>query len=1225
MAMTASKRTPFAVAMVAMTAMIVMVAMAIAIASSGFERPNAWAAEGNAQEPVGYAYVVEGEGAPSLFGNKTLLIEAQKRTENPGDRYSYLGEVPAVAESGEDLPWYRLMGGWEGLSQAKPITHVVISENVAPTSMAHWFEAPVESMWHAGFTVDMSDMDASRVEDISHMFAYASVGSVAFPSAGMPNLKHMDNLFANSSLSSTTGLDNLGAQGIVSMDHAFAGCMALASLSIGNAVVAPGAHAAHMFAGCSGIVELDVSQCDFSGLSDASHMFDGCRKLSDLDISGGFGNETTACDDAFGECKSLQRIRWARNSAVPQLPDEGATWTPVDDHMQASANIELKGSNEVQAYLQSATGVVTLAKSSLAGNPIAAYYRDSDTTLVIRAGKMNEEDFRFLGYVSPGVVPWKEAGMAWSKLYFLSHVRFEKAGDKPVCPTSTASWFESLGAYNSVAFEGLDNLDTSSTTDMSRMFANCLSVQALDLSSFDTSNVTNMSSMFAGCAVESLDLSSFDTSSVANHADMFTGCERLSQLSLGAKFGFGDSDYIELPDGDWTNQHDQTFAGNEIPAYTEGTYTRQIEDAGNQDDEESTPLYAVRTGDQLTIGANEEELEALAEGAEALAFPRGVQEIKGEIKTVYFHGAVAPASTSSWFGGWESLEYVDCTGLDLSQATNMRSMFDGCTALKSVDLSVCGAVAPQSAEYLFRNCTSLQSLDLSTCDFSKTTSSPRIFYNESVTYKHTFEGCNALKSVKVGPLTLAGRIQLPTGMWQARSDDMVYRADELPADRTDTYERVAPTTSSYAQIDAQGTLTVAKTIASLPDPAGNWLYVSEEGYESADNVPWSDLRESVKEVHILSAGGVVDISHWFADCTNLTSVDVSGLASSQVYNAVGVFENCTSLETADLSGLDIRGTETQDDMVYASQRPADVSVASLFEGCSNLKSVTLPDLSNVTVASRMFRCCTSLESLDLSGANTTNVRDYSEMFRYCTALRELDLSGFNTFKAECMMAMLHGCTALQQVKLGKDFTFRGCGYARLSGSEFPDGAWVPASGDGTMAYASDSIPCVQADSYTRLADGTLGVKVQSIFENMASGNGLYTETAEYKDDGSDGVEVELSYEVADGSSIETLSIGESAKASSVSYVNAKTISRTTLASVRGNVSEVTVGPNVSKIRARSFTRAPLVKKLTVKSKKLASKASIYHCLRGSNVRKVIVDTGTAKNTSIADLFHDWAW
>jgi len=78
------------------------------------------------------------------------------------------------------------------------------------------------------------------------------------------------------------------------------------------------------------------------------------------------------------------------------------------------------------------------------------------------------------------------------------------------------------------AIEGLDRVDTSHVVSMKRMFAECTSLENLDLSHWDTSNVSDMSGMFCRCGslkqVRSADL---NTSGVTDMSQMFAGCSAL--------------------------------------------------------------------------------------------------------------------------------------------------------------------------------------------------------------------------------------------------------------------------------------------------------------------------------------------------------------------------------------------------------------------------------------------------------------------------------------------------------------------------------------------------------------------------------------------------------------------------------------------------------------------------------------------------------------------------
>lgn len=78
------------------------------------------------------------------------------------------------------------------------------------------------------------------------------------------------------------------------------------------------------------------------------------------------------------------------------------------------------------------------------------------------------------------------------------------------------------------------NIDTSSVTDMCRLFAQCGELTTIEnLNALDTNNVTNMEGMFWGCAkLQSLDLSTFDVSSCTSTRQMFYNAKRLNHLDI---------------------------------------------------------------------------------------------------------------------------------------------------------------------------------------------------------------------------------------------------------------------------------------------------------------------------------------------------------------------------------------------------------------------------------------------------------------------------------------------------------------------------------------------------------------------------------------------------------------------------------------------------------------------------------------------------------------------
>ena len=104
----------------------------------------------------------------------------------------------------------------------------------------------------------------------------------------------------------------------------------------------------------------------------------------------------------------------------------------------------------------------------------------------------------------------------------LEEVVFEESFKK-FEPTTLSSFFEGLESLTSII--GLENLNTTHVTDMSKMFYKCYNLNSLNLSQFNTGNVEKMNEMFYNChELNSLDLSAFNTTKVNNMYRMFYYC-----------------------------------------------------------------------------------------------------------------------------------------------------------------------------------------------------------------------------------------------------------------------------------------------------------------------------------------------------------------------------------------------------------------------------------------------------------------------------------------------------------------------------------------------------------------------------------------------------------------------------------------------------------------------------------------------------------------------------
>ena len=157
---------------------------------------------------------------------------------------------------------------------------------------------------------------------------------------------------------------------------------------------------------------------------------------------------------------------------------------------------------------------------------------------------------------------------------------------------------------------------------------------------------------------------------------------------------------------------------------------------------------------------------------------------------------------------------------------------------------------------------------------------------------------------------------------------------------------------------------------------------------------------------------VVNMNGMFWGCNNLKNIDVSNFKTSKVTDINNMFADCSSLTALDLSNFDTSN-------VLYMGNPYNYSYGGMFRNCSSLVSLNISSFntSKVKEMSNMFHGCSSLVTLDLSNFDTSNVTAMASMFDSCTNLKNLNLSSFNTSKVTNMRGMFKGCNNLKNIDL----------------------------------------------------------------------------------------------------------------------------------------------------------------------------------------------------------------
>ncbi len=170
--------------------------------------------------------------------------------------------------------------------------------------------------------------------------------------------------------------------------------------------------------------------------------------------------------------------------------------------------------------------------------------------------------------------------------------------------------------------------------------------------------------------------------------------------------------------------------------------------------------------------------------------------------------------------------------------------------------------------------------------------------------------------------------------------------------------------------------------------------------------PWFNYANDVTSI-VVEDGVCTNSSaaYLFYGMENCTSMDLSGLDTSNATSLEGLFSNCSALTSLDVSGFNTSNV---------------TNMRSMFYGCRKLTTVDVSgfDTSKVTNMSGMFSYCNKLTSLNVSNFKTSNVTNMSNMFNSCSALTSLDVSGFNTSNVTNMNMMFYGCEKLTTFDVG---------------------------------------------------------------------------------------------------------------------------------------------------------------------------------------------------------------
>lgn len=217
---------------------------------------------------------------------------------------------------------------------------------------------------------------------------------------------------------------------------------------------------------------------------------------------------------------------------------------------------------------------------------------------------------------------------------------------------------------------------------------------------------------------------------------------------------------------------------------------------------------------------------------------------------------------------------------------------------------------------------------------------------------------------------------------------------------------------------------------SASGPAGGTEYYNVKNvkiwYED-HKILWHTDDHKVK----FKSGSMIN---FFKDCSTLQTINLTGFITSAVTNMAGMFQNCTSLTSVTFDNEKTNGKFVKFDT------GAVQDMSQMFDNCVLLPSVSLAgfDTHSVVNMSKMFFACYELTEIELDSVtvtdeedprykmfvnfNTANVTDMSCMFAGWDAevlhpmkLESVDVSGLDTKNVKYMQYMFYQCKEIDEL------------------------------------------------------------------------------------------------------------------------------------------------------------------------------------------------------------------
>ena len=403
-------------------------------------------------------------------------------------------------------------------SKVKNMSHMFAScRNLSSIDTGRFDTSNVTDMSFMFYTdygltsLNVSNFNTSNVTNMSHMFYYLSkVTSLDVSNFNTSKVTNMSYLFANLSKLTSLDISNFNTAKVTNMSNMFYDCSKLTSLNVSSFNTSNVTDMHYMFCGCSGLTSLDLSKFSTSKVTNMKRMFYSCSGVTDLDLNNFVTTSVTDMSEMFYECTSLKNLDLSSfNMTKVDTLDSMLCFgysnnietfkTPYNNKSNLSIRTNSTLYNESGGVVTSVPANTTKSLTYTNVSPFKTFpttwkteiasstYMTSTVTVssiknIVFPTALNGA-YTKIGTLSTGIDVYK-------RVYNSGYIAFY-TGKKIYMPANCTQLFYGLNVEK-MSFE---SVDTTKTTNMSQMFANCTSMMILNLSTFNMTNVSTVTNM----------------------------------------------------------------------------------------------------------------------------------------------------------------------------------------------------------------------------------------------------------------------------------------------------------------------------------------------------------------------------------------------------------------------------------------------------------------------------------------------------------------------------------------------------------------------------------------------------------------------------------------------------------------------------------------------------------------------------------------------------------